>query len=122
MSQPLLLDEMFSDTIAQQLRNKSYDVISVVAHPALVALPDDQILTHAATEGRALVTANIKDFVPLDGRYRAAGHSHPGLILVSTKTFPQNRGFTTAITAALDALLSDTNKIQPGQVLFLTRH
>ena len=47
MSQPLLLDEMFSDTIAQQLRTGGYDVISVVAHPALVALPDDQILTHA---------------------------------------------------------------------------
>ena len=44
-----------------------------------------------------------------------------GLVLVSTKTNPQNRGFTTAITAALEALLSDTNKIQPGQVVFLTR-
>jgi len=122
MSQPLLLDEMFSDTIAQQLSTKGFDVISVVAHPALVALPDDQILAHATTEGCALVTANIKDFIPLDGRYRAAGQTHPGLILVSAKTFPQNRGFTTAITAALDALLSSTDKIQPGQVLFLTRH
>lgn len=121
MSQPLLLDEMFSDTIARQLRAKGYDVISVVAHPALVALPDDQILAYATTEGRTLVTANIKDFVPLDGRYRAAGQAHPGLVLVSAKTFPQNRGFTNAITAALDTLLSGTDKIQPGQVLFLTR-
>ena len=121
MSYPLLLDEMFSDTIGQQLRAKSYDVVSVVAHAALVALPDDQILAYAATEGRVLVTANIKDFMPLDGRFRAAGQDHPGLVLVSTKTFPQNRGFTTAITAALEALLSDTNKIQPGQAVFLTR-
>ena len=121
MSQPLLLDEMFSDTIAQQLSTKGYDVISVVAHPVLVALPDDQVLAQATTEGRALVTANIKDFIPLDGRYRAAGQTHPGLILVSAKTFPQNRGFITAITAALDVLLGSTDKIQPGQVLFLTR-
>jgi predicted nuclease of predicted toxin-antitoxin system len=121
MSQPLLLDEMFSDTIAQHLRTKGHDVVSVVAQPALVALPDDQILAFATTEGRALVTANIKDFVPLDGRYRAAGQTHPGLILVSTKTFPQDRGFTTAIRAALDTLLSGPDKIQPGQVLFLTR-
>src|ERR1700683_5120880 len=121
MSQPLLLDEMFSDDIAQQLRAKGYDVISVVADPALVGLPDDQVLAYATSEGRALVTANIKDFVPLDGRYRAAGQSHPGLILVSTKTFPQNRGFPSAITASLATLLSDTAKIQPGQVLFLTR-
>jgi hypothetical protein len=121
MSHPLLLDEMFSDTIAQQLRAKGYDVISVVAHPALVALPDDQILACAAAGGRALVTANIKDFMPLDGRYRAAGQDHAGLILVSTKTFPQNRGFTTAITAPLDGLLSGSAKIQPGDVVFLTR-
>jgi hypothetical protein len=121
MSHPLLLDEMFADTIAQQLRTKSYDVVSVVAYPALIGLPDDQILAHATAGGRALVTANIKDFMPLDSRYRAAGQAHPGLILVSTKTFPQNRSFTTAITAALETLLSGTDKIQPGQVLFLTR-
>jgi predicted nuclease of predicted toxin-antitoxin system len=121
MSQPLLLDEMFTDDIAQQLRTKGYDVISVVADPALVGLPDDQILAYAIAEGRALVTANIKDFVPLDAQYRAADQSHAGLILVSTKTFPQNRGFPSAVTTALAALLSGTAKIQSAQVLFLTR-
>ena len=121
MSQPLLLDEMFSDDIARQLRAKGFDVISVVSDPALVGLPDDQVLAYAAAEGRALVTANIKDFVPLDGRYRVAGQAHAGLILVSTKAFPQNRGFTAAITTSLATLLGDTTKIQSGQVLFLTR-
>jgi Domain of unknown function (DUF5615) len=121
MSQPLLLDEMFTDDIAQQLRTKDYDVISVVADPALAGLPDDQILAYVTTEGRALVTANIKDFIPLDTRYRAADQSHAGLILVSTKSFPQNRGFPSAIATALATLLSGTAKIQPGQVLFLTR-
>ncbi len=52
----------------------------------------------------------------------AAGLSHVGLTLVSTKTFPQNRGFPSAVTAALAALLSAAPKIQPGQVLFLTRN
>jgi hypothetical protein len=121
MSQPLLLDEMFTDDIAQPLRTKGYDVISVVADPALAGLPDDQILAYATTVGRALVTANIRDFIPLDTRYRAADQSHAGLILVSTKTFPQNRGFPSAVTTALAALLSGTAKIQSGQVLFLTR-
>lgn len=121
MSQPLLLDEMFTDDIAQQLRTKGSDVISVVADPALMGRPDDQILAYATTEGRTLVTANIKDFVPLDTRYRAADQSHAGLILVSTKTFPQNRGFPSAVTTALAALLSGTAKIQSGQVAFLTR-
>lgn len=112
---------MFSDKIAQQLRDKGYDVLSVVANPVLIALPDEHVLAYATVEGRALVTANIKDFVPLDGRYRAAGQSHAGLILVSTKTFPQNRTFTAAITTALVTLLNDTVKVQADQVLFLTR-
>jgi hypothetical protein len=121
MSQPLLLDEMFSDDIARQLRAKGHDVTSVAADPALAGLPDEQVLAYATTQRRTLVTANIKDFIPLDGRYRAAGQSHAGLILVSTKTFPQNRGFPAAITTSLDTLLSGTVEIQSGQVLFLTR-
>ena len=94
------------------------DVISAVADLALVGLPDDQVLAYATAEGRALVTANIKDFVPLDARYRAAGQSHAGLILVSTKTFPQTHGFPSAVTTAL---VSGTAKIQSSQVLFLMR-
>jgi predicted nuclease of predicted toxin-antitoxin system len=121
VNQPLLLDEMLSDSIAERLRASGYDVTSVVADPALVALPDEQILARAAAEGRTLVTANIKDFIPLDRSYRAGGQSHAGLILVSTKTFPQNRDFTTRVTSALAALLRDAVKIEPGHVLFLTR-
>jgi len=67
------------------------------------------------------VSGDRKDFVPLDGRYRAAGQSHAGLILISTKIFPQNRGFYSSVTTALAALLSSAVKIQSGQVLFLAR-
>jgi hypothetical protein len=119
VSFPLLLDEMFSDTIAQQLRTKGHDVLAVVADPSLVALPDDQILSRAAATGRALVTANIKDFMPLDARYRGAGQTHAGLVLVSAKTFPQNRSFASAVTSALAALLDERGQIQAGQVTFL---
>jgi Domain of unknown function (DUF5615) len=122
VSVPLLLDEMFSDTIAQQLRAKGHDVQAVVADPSLAALPDDQILSSAAATGRALVTANIKDFMPLDARYRAAGQAHAGLILVSAKTFPQNRSYTSAVTSALAALLDGREQIEASQVTFLARH
>jgi Domain of unknown function (DUF5615) len=121
VSYPLLLDEMLSGVIAEELRAKGHDVLAVVADPALVALPDDQILAHAASRGRALVTANIKDFVPLDARYRAADQTHAGLILVSSKTFPQDRTYTAAITSALSVLLSHSTRLRPGQVVFLSR-
>jgi hypothetical protein len=119
MTCPLLLDEMFSATIAQHLNAKGHDVLAVVADPALIALPDDQILGHATAAKRALVTANIKDFTPLVAAYRAAGHDHAGLILISAKTFRQDRAYTAAITNALIALLDHSGHIQPGQVLFL---
>jgi hypothetical protein len=122
VSIPLLLDEMFSDTIAQQLRAKGHDVQAVVADPSLTSLPDDQILSRAAAAGRALVTANIKDFMPLDAQYRAAGQAHAGLILVSAKTFPQNRSYTSAVIIALATLLDEREQIEPSQITFLTQH
>ncbi len=117
----LLLDEMLSGVIAEQLRAKGHDVLAVVADPALVGLADDQILAHATATGRALVTVNIKDFIPLDARYRTASQAHGGLVLVSAKTFPQDRGFVAAVTSALSALLDQPRTIQPGQVCFLAR-
>lgn len=117
----LLLDEMLSGAIAGQLRAKGHDVLAVVSDPALTGLADDQILAHASAAGRALVTANIKDFMPLDARYRAAGQPHAGLVLISAKTFPQDRSFTATITTALSALLDQPNPIEAGQVLFLGR-
>src|SRR5215471_16452526 len=105
MTSPLLLDEMFSDSIAARLRAKHHDVLAVVADPALAGIPDDQILAHAAANGRALVTANIRDFMPLNSQYSTSGTSHAGLILVSAKTFPQDRSYVGAVTSALIKLL-----------------
>ena len=121
MTYPLLLDEMFSGIIAERLRGKGHDVLAVVADPALIALPDEQILAHAARTERALVTAKIKDFVPLDARYRAASEVHAGLILVSAKTFPHDRSYTAAVIGALSTFLDQPAQMQPGQVTFLPR-
>lgn len=115
-----LLDEMFSNDIAEHLCAKGHDVRSVVADPSLVALPDDEILAEAVTTGRALVTANIKDFVPLDGRYKATGRAHAGLVLVSTKRFPQDRSFVGAMVTALDTLLTGSAGLA-DRVVFLDR-
>lgn len=121
MNYPLLLDEMLSADIAAQLRKRGHDVLAVVADPALVGLPDDQILAEAAGAGRALVTANIKDFVPLDALYRTTNRRHAGLVLVSTKTFPQNRGFPTVVADALATLLAPPAGIGPDRIVFLPR-
>jgi nucleoside-diphosphate-sugar epimerase len=117
----LLLDEMFPGSIAEQLCAKGHDVRAVVANPDSAGLPDEEILIGATEAARSLVTANIKDFIPLDARYRAAGRTHAGLILVSTKTFPQNRTFVPAVLNALSGLPASEATVTEGQVLFLGR-
>jgi hypothetical protein len=118
---PLLLDEMFPEAMADQLSAKGHDVRAVVATPVFAGLPDEEILIGAAEAGRALVTANIKDFMPIDARYRATGRTHAGLIMVSTKTFPQNRAYVAAVTTALNSLLTLTSDELGGQIAFLQR-
>ena len=85
-----------------------------------MALPDEEILAAAATQGRAFVTANIKDFTPLDRRHRASGRTHAGLVLVSTKAFPQDRAFIGALVNALDKFL-DEGRLLTDAVVFLQR-
>ena len=121
MPPPLLLDEMFPEAMADQLSAKGHDVRAVVATPLFAGLPDEEILIGAAEAGRALVTANIKDFVPIDARYRATGRTHAGLIMVAAKTFPQNRAYVAAVTTAVNSLLTSTSDELGGQIVFLQR-
>lgn len=117
----MLFDEMFTSVIARRLGERSHDVAAVVTDQELIGLSDDQILAAAATDGRALVTANIKDFAPLDAAYKATGRSHAGLVLVSTKIFPQDRSFIGAVVEALSALLSEPDLLGPDRMVFLRR-
>jgi hypothetical protein len=112
---------MFPKAMADQLNAKGHDVRAVVADASFIGLPDEEILIGATEAGRALVTANIKDFMPIDARYRATSRAHAGLILVSTKTFPQNRGYITAVVSALDALLGTDGALAAGALVFLSR-
>jgi putative NADH-flavin reductase len=111
---------MLSHTIAQQLRSRGHDFVAVVEDPSLMALPDEAILAAAAAQGRAFVTANIKDFTPLDHRYKASGRTHAGLVLVSTKAFPQDRAFIGALVSALDKFLDEDRPLTDA-VVFLQR-
>lgn len=121
MGSPLLLDEMFPDAIAARLRAMGHDVRSVVAIRELVSSPDDKLLAWATAEGRALVTANISDFVRLPAQSPFAGRPHAGLILVSAKTFPRSRHRESAIIGALASLLAKGEKLGEGRVMYLQR-
>ena len=56
----LLLDEMLSPVIAEQLRLRGYDVESVAGDPARKGLPDRDVMELARSERRAVVTNNVE--------------------------------------------------------------
>jgi len=101
-----LLDEQLSPEIAVLLRQGGYDVVAVADRDDLVGSRDSTILEVATTEGRAVVTNNIKDFRPLAAGLLAQGRTHSGLILMpSTRT--RTRAVVSALADAIEKVLRE---------------
>ena len=116
----VLLDEIYSGTIAQQLRERGHDVVSVhdAEYRRLENAPDEEIFATAAAEGRALVTENVPDYRRLEAGALARGEDTPKLIFTTNRRFP--RGDPAALgrlVRALDALLEE--RPGPAGALFL---
>ena len=117
----LLLDEMVSAKIAVQLREQGRDVQAVLERGELLGGPDEALLELAAREGRVLVTKNIVDFVPLSQQWAATGRTHAGLVLISTRTFPEARDWIGAVATALARAHDQQQLPGPGEVVWLAR-
>lgn len=102
----LLLDEMLCGQIAVQLRSGGFDVTAVVEDPMLVSMGDEDLLAHATSERRCVVTANISDFATLSARWSASGRTHPGLVYITNREFPQDRSFIGALVNSLTRLVN----------------
>ena len=106
MTTRLILDEHYSETIAQALRDLGHDVVAAVASDELRGASDPQLYRHATETGRRVVTENVKDFRPLLLAATAADTPAAGLLLVPPRWFPRGRGDRTAtIVAAISAWL-----------------
>lgn len=103
----LLLDEMWPPEAAVQLRLRGHDVKAVAEHSEFRGKPDDVVFSFAQTEGRAVVTENVADYLPLLAARILAGQTHFGLILTSNRRFPRHEPRTLGrLVAALDELMS----------------
>lgn len=98
----LLLDEMYPSLIARELRARGHDVVSVHESPGR-GTPDDDVLDHARSMGRAVVTENVRDYRPLADALLGVGDSHAGIVFTTDKRWP--RSDPGALIAALEALL-----------------
>jgi hypothetical protein len=119
VSRRLLLDEMFSPQIAPELGRHGHDVVAVAADPELAGLPDEQVLEWATSQGRRLVTENVKDHEVLRRAAAAQGRTHAGLLYCSPRRFPRDRRFAGALVVALDKLAAAGQLPGPDDVGWL---
>lgn len=109
---------MYTQVIAEQLRRRGHDVISAHEREGLSAASDDDLLTRARSEQRAVVTENIHDFMDLDAEYRRDGRVHFGMILTSDQRFPRHAaGGIGRLVIALDAWLHEHPEEATGDSL-----
>jgi len=116
----LLLDEMYPPVVAEQLRARGHDVVSVhdSEYRQLEGAPDEEVFAAALAYERALVTENVPDFRRLEADALARGESPPILVFTSNRQFPRGEpGTIGRLVEALHALVSEP---PPGS-LFLKR-
>jgi predicted nuclease of predicted toxin-antitoxin system len=76
----LYLDEDFHPDLAPALRQQGFDCVSA-AEAGMLTKSDEEQLTHAAAQGRCLVSFNRRDFSALASEWARAGRGHAGIIV-----------------------------------------
>lgn len=117
----LLLDQHYSPDIAEALRARGHDVVSVKERAELSGLTDRELLTRMAAERRTVVTENVADFMPLVREAAARGDVHYGLVFSPSRSMPRSKGTIGLFVQALDALLSKHPK-EDGDALANQTH
>ena len=115
----LLLGEMFSPRIADELALVGIDCRAVVADRVLRAQSDLEIFDFAVRDARVLVTNNVPDFESLRRAREAAGGPVPGLVYTCDVTFPRTRAYLSRLVTALAAAAADRETARCGGVLWL---
>jgi predicted nuclease of predicted toxin-antitoxin system len=99
----LLLDAHISGrVVAKALIKKGHDARSMDSESELEGLPDEGVLELSASEGRVLVTANVKDFDPLLTQWSGEGRSHAGVVLIPSSV--RNEDFGALISGIEETL------------------
>jgi len=104
----ILLDAHISGrTVGKALIEGGHEARALDSEPELEGLSDPEVLQLAATEGRVLVTANIRDFEPLLREWAGESRSHTGVILVPSSV--RNEAFGVLISG-VEETIADTNQ------------
>jgi Domain of unknown function (DUF5615) len=103
----LLLDEMSSAVVAEQLRGRDRDVEAVSERRELRGLADEELFEYAQTDEYTVVTYNRDDFLELDRRYRGQDRRHSGIVVLNPSRFPQGSSSLGPLVRSLDRLMTE---------------
>lgn len=101
----LLLDEMYTPEIAAQLRRRKHDVEAISGSPH-TGISDPQVVALAASQRRALLTNNVRDFMVVHGEFLKAGEHHFGLLFTDDGSMPRGTGTIGFYVQSLDEFLT----------------
>ncbi|MEJ7762269.1 MAG: DUF5615 family PIN-like protein [Thermomicrobiales bacterium] len=94
--------------VGTALAARGHDIRALDSMVGFEGLGDPDVLAFAASEGRILVTANIKDLVRPALRLERADRSHAGLVLVPSSVGNEDFGILiTGIHAVLGVTTQD---------------
>jgi len=91
----VILDEMWTPTIAAELRKRGFDVIAInePTHAERYAGSlDDAVFARAQEDGCAIVTDNIPDYERARLDWEARGAAHHGVIYALNPPFNRHHG------------------------------
>jgi hypothetical protein len=114
----LLLDEHYSRLIAEQLRERSHDVIAVTERSDLIGLRDAELFALLPAERRAIMTENWGDFQRELQNAAATGMTHYGVLFTSRKQLPRGKQTIGLYVRVLDEFLTD----HPAEDAFLNSY
>ncbi len=91
----LLLDEMWTPSLAHELRRRDFAVIAInepEQAPRYAGVPDDGVFARAQDDARTIVTDNVSDFEMARRNWESRGHTHNGVIYALNPPFNRHRG------------------------------
>jgi hypothetical protein len=116
----LLLDVHHSPRAAERLRQQGYDVMSAAADPDLAPMADEELLRHASTDDRAIVTEDVEDFGRILRTWATRGEQHAGVVFTSPRRFHRgSAAYPQSLVVALAQFLDTTPELDNDWVHWL---
>lgn len=96
---------MYPPSFAAALRGRGHDAVSVHDRIELKGKTDPIVFAAAQSDGRAVVTNNARDYVPLVAQSAKSLERHCGLVLTSDRSVRRRRDDVAGFVELLGALM-----------------